>query len=92
MSEKRASKVDLLAQYISMILIPRLSYADTQYRNRNFIEASIAQRSVIRTLYRQNKKELKVLKKLHSKMVKIFEDSKKIEGINHDKDCLDCSE
>lgn len=78
------SKVDLLAQYISMILIPRLSYADTQYRTRNFIEASIAQRSVIRTLYRKNEKNKAVLEKLHSKMEKIFEDSKKIDGITDD--------
>ena len=81
MSNKPASKVDLLGQYISLILIPRLSYADTQYRGRDFIGASIAQRSVIRTLYRNDVKEKTALEVLHKKMEKIFEESKKIEGI-----------
>ena len=84
MSEKLTSKVDLLGQYISLILIPRLSYADTQYRNRNFIEASIAQRSVIRTLFREDVKGKNALEGLHKKMEKIFTDSKVIGGITAD--------
>ena len=46
-------QVDLLGQYIGLVLIPRLNRADQFFANRQYRKAIIAQKSVIRALYRE---------------------------------------
>ena len=52
-----AQKVDLVSQYISSVLIPRLNRADNLYAQGRYVEAVDAQMRVIKTLYRETKEE-----------------------------------
>ena len=55
MSEKRSSqKVDLVSQYISQVLIPRLNRANNLYAQGRYVHAVDAQIQIIKTLYRSN--------------------------------------
>lgn len=47
-----SDRLDLLGQYISQVLIPRLNYCDSLFKERRYHEALIAQKSVIRALVR----------------------------------------
>jgi len=56
-----SKQVDLLGQYISQVLIPRLNRADILYDEGRFFEAVKKQESVIRVLYRESEDEKKQL-------------------------------
>ena len=62
MSDKRSSqKVDLVSQYISQVLIPRLNRANNLYSQGRYVEAVDAQIQIIKTLYRADEEEKKLL-------------------------------
>ena len=46
-------KVDLLGQYIGLVLIPRINRADLLYEQGRYIAAIDKQKSIIRALYRE---------------------------------------
>lgn len=52
-----AQKVDLISQYISQVLIPRLNRANNLYAAGRYVPAVDAQIQIIKTLYRETKEE-----------------------------------
>ena len=54
------NKVDLLGQYISQVLIPRLNNADNLFTQGMHFRALTALKSVIRALYRAPRKDNKI--------------------------------
>lgn len=55
-------KVDLISQYISQVLIPRLNRADALYSQRRYIDAVDTQIRIIKTLYRETEEEKEKLR------------------------------
>ncbi len=55
-------KVDLINQYIAMILIPRLNQAEALYAQGRYVNAVDTQIRVIKTLYRKTQEEKDKLK------------------------------
>lgn len=78
MSQKQ---VDLLGQYIGLVLIPRINYADSCFHSGRYIDAVEKQKSVIRALYRRIDGDENELKEWIKKIDDIKELSKKISGI-----------
>ena len=52
-----AQKVDLISQYISQVLIPRLNRANNLYAQGRYVLAVDAQIQIIKTLYRETKED-----------------------------------
>ena len=81
MSEKRSSqKVDLVSQYISQVLIPRLNRANNLYAQGRYVHAVDAQIQIIKTLYRSNEEEKKVLIEWTERFDKIMKKSEQEKG------------
>ena len=79
-------KVDLLGQYIGLVLIPRINRADMLYEQSNYIAAIDKQKSIIRALYREVETDKSVstsevkLKEWLDRIDKIITDSQDIHG------------
>lgn len=71
---------DLLGQYISQILIPRLNRADDLFNKGRQYDALRAQLSVVRVLYRATKEDKEMLKKWIKQVEAIKNISKEVEG------------
>ena len=72
MSEKRSSqKVELVTQYLSSVLIPRLNRTNSLYSQGRYVEAVDSQIQVIKTLYRADGEEKKVLMEWTERFKKI---------------------
>jgi len=81
LSEKRSSqKVDLVSQYISQVLIPRLNRANNLYAQGRYVHAVDAQIQIIKTLYRSNEEEKKVLIEWTERFDKIMKKSEQEKG------------
>ena len=78
MSQKQ---VDLLGQYIGLVLIPRINYADSCFHEGRYIDAVEKQKSVIRALYRSIEGDVNELKGWIKKIDDIKDVSQKISGI-----------
>ena len=79
-----SKQVDLLGQYISQVLIPRLNRADILSDEGRFFEAVKKQESIIRALYRESEDEEKKLNDWIVKIEKIVESATQINHeINH---------
>jgi len=79
-----SKQVDLLGQYISQVLIPRLNRADILSDEGRFFEAVKKQESVIRVLYRESEDEKIQLNDWIEKIENIEVNAKQIKHeINH---------
>lgn len=76
--------VDLLGQYISQVLIPRLNRADNLYNRGRQFAALRAQLSVVRVLYRRTEQDKELLMNWIKQVKAIEEDSLKIRGETRD--------
>jgi len=72
-------KVDLLGQYIGLVLIPRINKADELIYKKRYYDAVKRQLSIIRVLYRNTKDERK---NLQGWMQRIEDIDIKARGIN----------
>jgi len=75
---------DLLGQYISQILIPRLNRADELYNRGRQYDALRAQLSVVRVLYRETDDDKKMLTDWIEQVEAIKTKSNTIEGETRD--------
>jgi len=71
---------DLLGQYISQILIPRLNKADELYNRGRQFDALRAQLSVVRVLYRETDEDREMLKNWIKQVEAIETKSKAVDG------------
>lgn len=65
-------KVDLISQYISQVLIPRLNRADNLYAQRRYIDAVDTQIRIIKTLYRESDEEKEKLREWTTRLDEII--------------------
>ena len=79
-----AQKVDLVSQYISSVLIPRLNRADNLYAQGRYVEAVNAQIRVIKTLYRSNDAEKQTLVKWTDRFDEILKKAGLVKGYDTD--------
>lgn len=75
---------DLLGQYISQILIPRLNRADELYNKGRQFDALRAQLSVVRVLYRETDDDKKILTDWIKQVKAIKTKSETIDGETRD--------
>jgi len=75
-----SGKVDLLGQYISQVLIPRLNRADELVDQGRYFDAVQKQLSVIRVLYRRKQEDKDNLKSWIKRIDDISDRSKNITG------------
>ena len=75
------NKVDLLGQYIALVLIPRINKADELIYQKRYYDAVKRQLSVIRVLYRDSAHERKSLQAWIQRIEDIDEKSREIKGL-----------
>ena len=74
------NQLDLLGQYISQVLIPRLNYADKLYKEGRYYEALLGLKSVIRVLVRRSDNEENTLREWLKRIDAINMEVKQIKG------------
>lgn len=79
-----STKVDVVGQYISQILLPRLNSADELYMNGDYRGAILKQQGVIRTLQRISEDDLKELEKWEKEIYDILEETENITDVTED--------
>ena len=77
-------KVDVVGQYISQVLLPRLNSADELYMSGDYRGAILKQQGVIRTLQRISEDDLNELGKWEKEIYDILDESKEITDITED--------
>lgn len=80
MSERKEKNVDLITQYLSSVLIPRLNRANSLYSQGSFVPAVDSQIQIIKTLYRRNEDEKRVLVEWTERFDKIMKQANKEKG------------
>ena len=75
------NQVDLLGQYIGLVLIPRINNADSYFHEGRYIDAVEKQKSVIRALFRDVEDDEEELKKWIDKIDAIKDVSLKLRGL-----------
>lgn len=79
-----SQKVDVVGQYISQLLLPRLNSADELYMSGDYRGAILKQQGVIRTLQRISDDDLKELEQWEKEIYDILDESKEITDITED--------
>ena len=74
-------QVDLLGQYIGLVLIPRINHADSYFHVGRYIDAVEKQKSVIRALYRDVEANEDELKGWIKRIDDINDEAKKLTGL-----------
>ena len=80
MPERKEKNVELITQYLSSVLIPRLNQANSLYSQGRYVDAIDAQIQIIKTLYRRNEDEKKVLVEWTERFDKIVKEANKERG------------
>ena len=79
-----SAKVDVVGQYISQLLLPRLNSADELYMSGDYRGAILKQQGVIRTLQRISEDDVKELEKWEKEIYDILEESELIKDVTED--------
>ena len=75
-----SQKVDLISQYISQVLIPRLNRANSLYSQGRYVNAVDTQVQVIKTLFRETPEEKEKLKEWVNRFNKIMKKANAEQG------------
>jgi len=75
-----SNQLDLLGQYISQVLIPRLNYADGLFKEGRYYEALVSLKSVIRALVRRTDDDEETLRAWLKRVDDVGEQVRRVRG------------